>query len=97
MFDFGRITLFCLEKRLSKHKMTICSKNLSGAMAPLVPPGYVYVSMCGDFIVVWKKFWKDNYLFEVELLQLFLQLRKPSRAAGEAFAGRMLCRPAIEE
>ena len=27
MFDFRRITLFCLEKRLSKHKMTIFSKN----------------------------------------------------------------------
>jgi len=26
----GRITLFCLEKRLSKHKMTIFSKNLGG-------------------------------------------------------------------
>jgi len=34
MFDFRRITLFCLEKRLSKYKMTICSKNLWG-MAPL--------------------------------------------------------------
>jgi len=30
MFDFRRITLFCLEKRLSKHKMTIFSKNLGG-------------------------------------------------------------------
>jgi len=30
MFDFRRITLFCVEKRLSKHKMTICSKNLGG-------------------------------------------------------------------
>jgi len=28
MFDFRRITLFCLEKRLSKHKVTIFSKNL---------------------------------------------------------------------
>ena len=36
MFDFRRITLFCLEKRLSKHKMTIFSKNLGG-MAPLPP------------------------------------------------------------
>ena len=27
MFDFRRVTLFCLEKRLSKHKMTIFSKN----------------------------------------------------------------------
>jgi len=31
MLDFTRITLFCLEKRLSKHKMTIFSKNLAGA------------------------------------------------------------------
>jgi len=23
---------------------------------------------CGDFVVVWKKFWNNNYLFEVELL-----------------------------
>jgi len=30
MFNFRRITLFCLEKRLSKHKMTIFSKNLGG-------------------------------------------------------------------
>jgi len=30
MFDFRRITLFCLEKRLSKHKMTLFSKNLGG-------------------------------------------------------------------
>ena len=35
---------------------------------------------CGDFIVVWKKFWNDNYILEVELLQNFLQLRKLSRA-----------------
>ena len=33
---FRRLTLFCLEKRLSKHQMTIFSKNL-GAMA-LWPP-----------------------------------------------------------
>jgi len=36
MFDFSRITLFSLEKRLSKHKMTIFSKSLGG-MAPLPP------------------------------------------------------------
>ena len=30
MFDFRRITLFCSEKHLSKHKMTICSENLGG-------------------------------------------------------------------
>jgi len=27
---FRRITLFCLEERLSKHKMTIFSKNWGG-------------------------------------------------------------------
>jgi len=37
MFDFRRIILFCLEKRLSKHKMTIFSKNLGRAMALLTP------------------------------------------------------------
>jgi len=41
MFDFRRITLFSLEKCLSKHKMTIFSKNL-GVMAPLASPGYPY-------------------------------------------------------
>ena len=30
MFDFRQITLFCLEKRFSKHKMTICFKTLGG-------------------------------------------------------------------
>ena len=43
MFDFRRITLFCFEKRFSKHKMTMYSKNLFGSMAPL-PPGYAYGS-----------------------------------------------------
>jgi len=41
MFDFRQIKLFCLEKRLSKHKMFIFSKNLGG-MAPLAPKGYAY-------------------------------------------------------
>jgi len=40
MFDFRRITLFCLEKRLSKHKMTIFSKIWGGMalLAPLTTP-----------------------------------------------------------
>jgi len=41
MFDFRRITLFCLEKRLSKHKMTIFSKNLGGHSL-FGSPGYPY-------------------------------------------------------
>ena len=41
MFDFRRITLFCLEKRLSKHKMTIFSKHLGGH-GPFGPLGYAY-------------------------------------------------------
>jgi len=36
MFDFSRITLFSLEKRPAKHKITVFSKNFWG-MAPLVP------------------------------------------------------------
>jgi len=35
MFEFRRITLFCLEKCLSKHKTTTCSRNFVGAMAPV--------------------------------------------------------------
>jgi len=37
MFDVWRITLFCLEKRLSKNKMTIFSENLGGH-GPFRPP-----------------------------------------------------------
>jgi len=37
--------------------------------------------------VVWKKFWKDNYFFEDELLQLFLQLRMLSRVRAVCCAG----------
>ena len=37
MFEFRRITLFWLEKHLSKHKMTTFSKNLERAW-PLWPP-----------------------------------------------------------
>jgi len=42
MFDFRRMTLFCLEKRLSKHKMTIFSKNLGWGHGPFGPPDYAY-------------------------------------------------------
>jgi len=35
MSAFRWITLFCLGKRLLKHKMTVCSKNLGWGMAPL--------------------------------------------------------------
>jgi len=38
MFDFRRITLFCLEKRLSKHRITIFSKNFGEGVAPFAPP-----------------------------------------------------------
>jgi len=42
MFDFRRITLFSLEKRLSKHKMNIFSKHLVGLWPLSPPPGYAY-------------------------------------------------------
>jgi len=41
MFDFKRATVFCLGYRLSKHKITICSKHFGGH-DPLGPPGYAY-------------------------------------------------------
>jgi len=37
MYDFRRIALFCVEKRLSKQKITIFSKNV-GDVAPLATP-----------------------------------------------------------
>jgi len=49
IFDFKRITLFCLEKRLSKHKMTIFSKNFLGGMSPLAPPGCAYAWIWSPF------------------------------------------------
>jgi len=45
MFNFRRITLFCLEKRLSKHRMTIFSSNLGGGMDPLALP---WLRLCFD-------------------------------------------------
>jgi len=50
MFDFRRITLFCLEKRFSKHKMTTFSKNFFGVMAlstPLATPMPPWASQGG--------------------------------------------------
>jgi len=37
MLDIRQMRLFCLEYRLSKHKMTICSENLRGH-GPSAPP-----------------------------------------------------------
>jgi len=44
---------------------------------------------CRDFIVVWTKFYNENFLFEVELLQHFLQLKKALADRKKAFTGRM--------
>ena len=41
MFDFRRTTLFCLDKRLSKHDTAIFSKNLGGH-GPFGTPGFAY-------------------------------------------------------
>jgi len=40
MFDFRRITLFCLGYRFSKHKITMCAENLegNGTLGPLATP-----------------------------------------------------------
>jgi len=42
MLDFWRITLFCLEERLSRHKMTMFFEIFWGGMAALAPPAYAY-------------------------------------------------------
>jgi len=50
MFDFRQITLFCLEKRLSKHKMTIFSKHFGGSWPlwlPLLATPTVNNKACG--------------------------------------------------
>jgi len=50
------------------------------------------------FDVVWKKLQNYNYLFEVELLQHILQLRKLSCLQEKAlWAAYMLCRPGLNE
>ena len=56
MFDFRRIILFCLEKRLSKHKMTIFSKHLGGPMAPLGPPWLrLWLNCCFKLTLKWSE------------------------------------------
>jgi len=47
MFDFRRVTLFCLEKRLSEHKITIFSENFVAGMYPLSSPGNAYAKLMG--------------------------------------------------
>ena len=46
MFDLRRITVFCLEKRLSKHKMIIFSNNLGGTWRLWPAPVYAYGLAC---------------------------------------------------
>jgi len=73
MFDFRRIRLFCLEKRLTKHKMTIFSKNLGG-MAPLPPlatpmsGALTFSSMISHTLPEsMKQFFQVPYLFDCKL------------------------------
>jgi len=42
MFDFRRITLFCLGYYILKHKMTTYVKNLGGTVVSWGTPGYAY-------------------------------------------------------
>jgi len=76
MFDFRRITLFCSEQHLSKHKMSIFSKNLWRAMAPLAPlPGYAY-----DLIVT--KAISNKYRKELSITMIFIKLPPPTDSHG---------------
>ena len=54
MFDFRRITLFCLEKRLSKHKMAMFSKHFGGTgprWSPLARPMPSYITISINALV----------------------------------------------
>ena len=66
----ARIEQTCTTQKARRAKLSTCI--CSG-------PQLSISFRCRDFIVVWKKLQNDNYLFEVELLQHFLQLRKLSR------------------
>jgi len=57
MFNFRRITLFCLEKRLSKTKRTIFSKHFGGH-DPFGPPGYAYALAPSEMFCV--RHWLDS-------------------------------------
>ena len=73
MFDFMRITLFCLENRLSKHKMTIISKNLRGHGPFRPPPGYDCGFMNRNVFLQNHQSWKDLVL----MFQLLPVTRNP--------------------
>jgi len=51
MFDFQRITPFCLEKRLSRQIVTIVSKYLGGH-GPFDSPGYAYAKPFSQAVVL---------------------------------------------
>jgi len=78
MFDCRRITTFCLEKRLSKHKMTIFSKNLRDPWPlclPLATPMSHRYAVTNDettsrvnvVILVYPSIWHGTKTFEVLL------------------------------
>jgi len=68
MFDFRRITLFCSEKRLSKHKMTIFSKDLGGhgPFAPLAT-AMLRTTGLGPRFMKFQNYWSNIAL----MLELF--------------------------
>jgi len=49
VLDFRRITLFCLAKRLSKHKMTVFSKHL-GCHGPFRSPWLRLCALVSDIL-----------------------------------------------
>jgi len=62
MSDFRRITLFCWEKRLSKHKMNIFSKI--GGLCPLWPPWLHLCLKSGLFNThAWRQFCPIPHIF----------------------------------
>ena len=61
MFDFRRMTLFCLEKRLSKHKMTI---KIWGGDGPFGPLGYAYAFDQKQYMVLLRHRTTHHFFFK---------------------------------
>jgi len=71
MLDFRRIALFCLKKRLSKHKMTVFTINVGSPTAPMPP----LATPMGKFSPFQRFVYRDLMKTKVHLLRMFSCLR----------------------
>ena len=81
ILDFRRITLFCWEKRFSKHKMTIFSKHLGGN-GSFAPPCYAY-GRC-DIDLQWTQCFTGPYCVNQTFAYVHLRGNKSKLGLEEA-------------